>query len=48
MNKLRFAATLGKAIGYVSFALTQTLRFTGKAAKKLVKQYKTKHNSILW
>ena len=35
MNKLRFAAMLGKTIGYVSFALTQTLRFTGKAARKV-------------
>jgi len=30
MNKLKFAAMLGKTIGYVSFGLTQTLRFTGK------------------
>ena len=35
MNKLRFAAMLGKTIGYIGFALTQTLRFTGKAAKKV-------------
>ncbi len=35
MGKLRFAAMLGKTLGYVSFGLTQTLRFTGSIARKI-------------
>ena len=33
MGKLRFAAMLGKTLGYVSFGLTQTLRFTGRIVR---------------
>jgi len=46
MGKLRFAAMLGKTMGYVSFGVTQTLRLTGKAAKKISElvQNKTKYN----
>jgi hypothetical protein len=49
MGKLRFAAMLGKTMGYVSFGLTQTLRFTGKAAKKISElvQNKTQYNIII-
>jgi len=35
MNKLRFAAMLGKTMGYVSFGLTQTLRFSGKVYRTI-------------
>jgi len=35
MNKLKFAAMLGKTLGYVSFGLTQAIRLSGRAVKKV-------------
>ena len=46
MGKLRFAAMLGKTMGYISFGVTQTLRLGNKAAKKIsaLVQNKTQYN----
>tara|TARA_R100001086_G_scaffold193074_1_gene110208 strand:+ start:251 stop:544 length:294 start_codon:yes stop_codon:yes gene_type:complete len=46
MGKLRFAAMLGKTMGYISFGVTQTLRLSNKAAKKIsaLVQNKTQYN----